>query len=697
MKNYCLLIGVLACLLPKLLLAQAEEDEARIANQFIVMLKPAHTIENLLHDFPSLENKECLSKRMGIFLVERNSTNSPDEFLYLLRRSAHLKVAQFNHRIEERSFLPNDPNFGQQWNMLNTGQSGGTAGADIEATEAWAINNDALTANGDTIVVAVVDSKPDFSHPDINYFTNYNEVPGNGIDDDGNGYIDDINGWNASDNSGNVQGISNHATHCAGIVGAKVNDSIGVAGVCNGVKIMPVIYGNTEESKVVRAYDYVRDMRLLYNSTFGTQGAYIVATNSSFGVNNGNPTAYPIWCLMYDSMGYVGIVSAGATANSPVDVDVVHDIPTECPSNYLIAVTNTTRNDTRNSGAAYGKISVDLGAPGSDIHSCYSSTWGTLYGNMSGTSMATPHVAGVIAALYAAACKPLIDASYEYPDSIALLMRSYLLDGSEWISSMNGITSTNGRLNYYRAIQNLKRYNCDSCNFNLSITKEDVTCNSLQDGNLTAVFSPGNFGDYSILWSNGFTVPGCVGVAPGFYTVAFTDTVTGCTRYYTEELHNPDDILITSVNTSPALNGNTGNIIINASAGGEPLMYSIDGINYQSTSTFSINTNGSYTVYVKNTSGCVVEETIFISGIDEFTVRGSQFTIYPNPASEAVIVTCDYFNSGKLRLEMFDVTGKKILEAVPQAANFKIQSSVFESGVYLLKVGSQTKRFVVMH
>ncbi len=691
MKHYLLIFYILTFLVP--LVLQAQEDDVRIDNQYIVMLNPGHTIENLLTEFPTLENKECLSKRMNIFLCQANISQN-DELLYLLRKSTHVKIAQYNHRIEERSFLPNDPNFNQQWNMLNTGQSGGTTGADIDATEAWSINNDAVTANGDTIVVAVVDGKPDFSHQDLNFFINYNEVAGNGIDDDANGYIDDVNGWNASNNSGDVQGSSGHATHIAGIVGAKVNDSLGVAGVCNGVKIMPVVYGFTIEANVVRAYDYVREMRWQYNNTFGTKGAYIVATNSSFGVNNGNPVNYPIWCAMYDSMGYEGIVSAGATANSYLDVDVAHDIPTECPSNYLVSVTNTTRNDLLSSGAAYGKISIDLGAPGSQVYSTIATN---NYGNMSGTSMATPHVAGVVAAMYAAACKPLIDASYEHPDSIALLIRSYLLDGTEWVSSMNGITSTNGRLNYYRAIQNLQRYNCDSCNFSLNIAKDDITCQNLQDGNLTAIFSPGNFGDYYFLWSNGFTVPGCVGVGPGFYTVTLTDTLTGCSRYFTEELHNPDLIVINSINTSPALNGNNGTITINASAGGEPLLYSMDGVNYQVFSTFSITTNGNYTVYVKNTSGCVEEQTVFINSTDELQISNYQLRVSPNPANEEIEIICDLFNQGKLTLQVLDATGKKVTEITSPTSGFKLQVSNFENGVYFLKAGSKTSRVVIVH
>jgi hypothetical protein len=76
-------------------------------------------------------------------------------------------------------------------------------------------------------------------------------------------------------------------------------------------------------------------------------GAFVVATNSSFGVNNGDPANYPIWCGMYDSLGTVGILSAGATMNSNLNVDVTGDIPTACPQDHLITVTNTTNQDLK--------------------------------------------------------------------------------------------------------------------------------------------------------------------------------------------------------------------------------------------------------------------------------------------------------------------------------------------------------------
>ncbi len=692
----CFLLLILS---PVKSFSQFEEPDNRILNEFIVMLQPVHSIENILSEIPSLKVKKCLSPRMNIYLLERNSTTSADEFLFSLRSNKHIKLAQFNHRgVENRSLIPNDSFFNRQWNMLNTGQSGGIAGADIEATEAWDINNDNITADDDTVVVAIIDGLFDINHPDLNFFVNNNEVPGNGIDDDGNFYIDDVKGWNIATNSGNVFGLDPHSTHVAGIAAAKGNDSTGVAGVCWGAKILPVNRASNIESDVVAAYDYVRSMRLLYNSTFGTKGAFVVSANSSFGVNNGNPVDYPLWCAMYDSMGAVGILSIGATANSNVNVDITHDMPTECPSKWLITVTNTMNTDNRNAGSGYGPISIDLGAPGTNV---YSTTPSNNYGSNTGTSMSAPHVTGTVAAMYAAACKALIDAYHEYPDSIALLVKEYLLDAAEWNSSLNNLTVTNGRLNLFRAISNLKRFNCDSCNFNIAIDKVPITCKGSSNGAMAVIVDSGFIYDYDILWSTGNTSPECLSMQPGFYTVSVRDTATNCRRYMTAEVHNPDTITINAINIIAATDSTPGNISINASAGNEHLLYSLDGSNYQQSAIFSVPVNGTYTVYIKNSSGCIVQQSVLVSGYEELAVGPDccreQLAVYPNPADEMFTVYSLQFTLKQTPLEVYDAIGQEIYSTVPATQNWKLETGNWQSGVYFLRFGNTTKKLTIVH
>lgn len=696
MKNYIIRFWVLLIVFG---LSKQLNAQERISHQYIVLLQPGVAVNEVTR--PGLTAPRMLSKQMNIWLLESDGQLRDEEVLQQLYRNPAVKLAQYNHRFEERGLTPDDTRFSEQWNMLNTGQNNGVSGADIEATEAWNLSNGNLTANGDTIVVAVIDKKFDLLHEDLNYFYNYGEIEGNSIDDDGNGYIDDIIGWNVPANNGSVnsQGFdAQHSTHCAGIVGAKGNNALGVAGVCWGVKILPVNYGTTDEANVVAAYDYVREMRRLYNTSLGAQGAFVVSTNSSFGVDKEKPADYPIWCAMYDSMGAVGILSAGATANSGWNVDTEGDIPTSCESNFLISVTNTTRLDIRNANAAYGKRSIDIGAPGTSVLSTVPPPLNN-YGLSTGTSMATPHVAGAVAAMYAAACKGFIDYVYERPDSAALLFKQYLLDAAEWNSSLNNTISTNGRLNLYRAIQNLKRYNCDSCNFDLAIDKVDITCYGAANGAMTVMLSGGGGNGFEYLWSNGINDIELVSTPPGFYTVMVKQNGTNCRRYATAELHNPDSIAITNIAVIPADSSNPGNITVTAKAGNDTLLYSIDGNTFQASPIFSITQNGTYTVYVKNTLGCVAEKTVVISSLANPSAI-SALHIYPNPAGNELTIALQNTTPGNVSVQLYTMLGRLLWEGtVWMNAGYGVYTvdvSTVANGLYALRVGNAVTRIEVL-
>lgn len=403
---------------------------------------------------------KTLSKTMHIYLFKFDTTAvNKNTMLYAVKVNHLVKIAQFNHTIEDRN-TPNDPQLGAQWNMNNTGQNSGTPGADIDALNAWNIATGGLTSTGDTIVVAVIDGGFDITHQDLNFWKNYDEIPNNSMDDDNNGYIDDFDGWNPSTNNDNLTVLS-HGTHISGIIGAKGNNGIGVAGINWNVKIMPICTGGSVESDVVACYAYVMEQRRTYNQTNGLKGAFVVSSNSSFGVNLGQPAAYPLWCAMYDSLGSVGILNAGATANANSNVDVQGDIPSACPSNWLITVTNTTKTDTKNAIAGYGAVSIDLGAPGTSITSTALSNG---YSVLTGTSIAAPHVAGTIALMYAVACSQLMIDYKNDPDGIALMIKDSLLGAVDPIAALSGITVTGGRLNVYKSVRSIQNhYFNDTC------------------------------------------------------------------------------------------------------------------------------------------------------------------------------------------------------------------------------------------
>jgi subtilisin family serine protease len=434
---------------------------AYVADQLLVMLQPGTVMGELEEQFAEkgfhVVAEKNIAKSMRAWTLTFSSGSDMEKALATAKTFSSVEIAQFNHYVAHRSTVPNDAEFNMfLWNMNYTGQFGGTPDADIDAPEAWDITTGGLTAQGDTIVVAVIDGGFDLAHEDLNFKKNYGEIPNNNIDDDNNGYIDDFDGWDAYNSDGNI--ISDvHGTHVAGIAGARGNNSVGVTGVNWGVKIMPVMGSDGTEAQVVEAYTYVFDARKLYNTTNGAQGAFVVSTNSSFGVDMGQPNQYPLWCAMYDSMGVVGILSAAATANQNWDIDQVGDIPTACSSIFMLAVTNTTRTDVKTTNAGYGAQTIDLGAPGTQVESTIP---GNNYGSLSGTSMASPHVAGAVALMYAAGCSQMITDYKAHPDSIAILMRNYLLSSVDPNTSLQGTCTSNGRLNLYNALLAVQTYDC---------------------------------------------------------------------------------------------------------------------------------------------------------------------------------------------------------------------------------------------
>jgi subtilisin family serine protease len=158
---------------------------------------------------------------------------------------------------------------------------------------------------------------------------------------------------------------------------------------------------------------------------------------------------------MYDSLGSVGILNAGAGPNLNIDVDVQGDIPTGCPSDWLISVTNTNSFDGLHTNAGYGDTTIDLGSPGVNV---LSTVPGNTYSTMTGTSMATPHVAGAVALMWAAACSTLVNNYKLNPAATALVMKQLLLQSVDTLPSLTGLTVSNGRLNLYKSLLAVQNY-----------------------------------------------------------------------------------------------------------------------------------------------------------------------------------------------------------------------------------------------
>ena len=422
---------------------------------------PDHVLVKLGHDVKKGEFRTFLDptkyaieqtvvKRLNIYKIRiLNDHLTAQMAVEELHNNPWVEKVQLDHKVTLRQTFPDDNQFSVQWDKHNTGQSGGTPDADIDAPEAWDITTGGVNALGDTIVVAIIDGGMMLNHTDLalNLWINHNEIPGNSIDDDNNGYVDDINGWDAYSSDGSVPS-DGHGTHVAGIIGADGNNGSMVAGVNWEVKLMAIAGSSGNTSTVLEAYGYALDQRAIYDSTNGALGAFVVATNSSFGIDNADCSSgsYALWNDMYDAMGEYGILSAAATMNSNSNVDNTGDVPTGCASDHMIAVTNTTRNDTKNSGAAYGATTIDLGAPGTSVLSTYSSG-GTQ--TLTGTSMAAPQVAGAVGLMHAAMSAGFANYFKNNGAEGGVLIKQMILDGTDPLTSLAGITVSGGRLNIY--------------------------------------------------------------------------------------------------------------------------------------------------------------------------------------------------------------------------------------------------------
>jgi serine protease len=464
----------------------AAQSAPHLPGEILVRLDKGADLQQLAENWQSFRGQPTRLKVMEetvpylrIWRLSFDESRIPERaFLRQIQRTRGVQNAQFNHLLENRSTLPNDEGLANQWQYVNEGQGGCTTGADIDADLAWDITTGGKNALGDDIVVCIVDDGLDPAHEDFgdNIWINEAEIPGNGEDDDNNGFVDDYAGWNTSSDSDAIDANNGHGTPVAGIVGAQGNNGIGVAGVNWDVKLMIVVGGSGIESEVLKAYSFPLAHRMRYNASGGQEGSFVVATNSSWGVNFGQPDEAPLWCAFYDTLGVHGILNAGATINGNQNVDEVGDLPTGCSSDFMISVTNLNCTGNKVSQAGYGLETIDLGAFGQGT---YTTSEGNNYGGFGGTSGATPHVAGAIALLYAAPCPNLSQMAIEEPAEAALIVRQAIFDGTVPNVSLDTVTVTGGQLNLYNSLLALLDA-CGGCFPATQLEAETVSDSSAQ-------------------------------------------------------------------------------------------------------------------------------------------------------------------------------------------------------------------------
>jgi subtilisin family serine protease len=412
----------------------------------------------------AVDHKNILARNPDLIQIDQIFRN-PDIYLYTYRPEAeielanvkslrHLKSVESNILLETRINIPDDPLYPEMWHLPQ-----------IQAAEAWDIHTGGTNAFGDTIVIGIFDSGYQLDHPDLNssFWRNKSEIPNDLIDNDGNGYVDDHIGLNLS--TGDDQHKSSlHGTLVAGVAGPMGNNDIGICSVNWDSRLMVLSMSNDApaESDFIRALDYFRRMRQKYNESNGKEGAYVVTVNTSLGISGVYPEDFPVWCEIYEALGSEGITSVVATANEQIDIDIEGDMPTNCPSPYLLGVTGSDQSDQVLRSTAYGKINVDLAAPGRQI---YSTVPGSGYSNSyTGTSLAAPMVSSSIALLHAAASSDLSTILRDSPAQGVLILRDLLLSQVDKNNGLQDKVSSGGRLNLYRAVLAAKNYTTEHAN-----------------------------------------------------------------------------------------------------------------------------------------------------------------------------------------------------------------------------------------
>ena len=308
------------------------------------------------------------------------------------------------------------------WGLNNTGIAGGTQGADTDAFAAWDL------ATGAGVVVAVIDTGVDVTHPDLvpNLWTNPGEIPNNGVDDDGNGYVDDVNGYDFVHRDADPDDNEAHGTHVAGSVAARGDDGYGVPGLAFEAKIM--------------------SLKFMDRGWGGTASAAAEAIN--YAVNNGADIINASWggagqsYAIRNAINYArsrGVLFVTAAGNEGRNNDSYASYPANYGIDNIISVAASDRRDGLAGFSNYGANKVDLAAPGVDI---VSTLPGDTWGYMDGTSMASPYVAGA-----AALVKSVAPANMSVQE-----LRLTLLSSVDPLVSGSSRVATGGRLNARAAL-----------------------------------------------------------------------------------------------------------------------------------------------------------------------------------------------------------------------------------------------------
>ena len=382
----------------------------------------------------------------GLYAIETAEDATYEELLIAFKSIPGFRFLEPDFLGQHFGYFPNDPNFPQAWNLHNTGQTGGTYDADIDAPEAWAI-----TMGDPNVVVAIIDTGIEYDHNDLadNMWTNPGEVGGSaGVDDDDNNYIDDIYGWDFggddNDPMDTPNGAGGHGTMVAGLAAAVGNNAQGIIGVAPNVKLM-ALKECGDQSSYIRIGDAVEAIRYVVKMK-KNHNVNVPVMNASWGLEH---YSFALAEAIQDA-GDEDILLAAAAGNYGIDIDDPNTedrrvgYPALFDLDNVITVANVDGDNVIFDHSSYGNVTVDLAAPGGLSTSSFP-TWstyiGNTYHNMGGTSGSAPHVAGAAALI----------SSY-LPDAPYRVIRHLILSTVDRLDSLNGKVVTGGRLNVHKAL-----------------------------------------------------------------------------------------------------------------------------------------------------------------------------------------------------------------------------------------------------
>lgn len=399
---------------------EAVRSVAMVADHLLLRLAPAERLrlDRFLQRYPDVRIRRELSTGEHL-LLEIPDPSAPDALALWQQRLERegIRRAGPDFLQHATATTPNDPDYGQLWGLHNSGQSGGTPDADIDAPEAWDI------ATGGAIIVAVVDSGVDHRHPDLaaNLWTN-------AAGEHGYDFYD--HDADPSDPSTASERGHGHGTHVSGTIAAAGNNAGGIAGVAWRAKIMALRFINAgyggATSDAISCIRYATDngARIINNSWGGSGGAPGDALNQEITRARAR-----------------GVLFIAAAGNEGSDNDLFPSYPANYPDDNILSIAATDRRDALASYSNFGKTRVDLAAPGSEI---YSTLPNGRYGVMSGTSMAAPHASGAAALILAA-----------NPSLTYAQVRTRLLEGCDPLAALASKVASGGRLNVHRSIRDL--------------------------------------------------------------------------------------------------------------------------------------------------------------------------------------------------------------------------------------------------